>query len=129
MRFILRLLTTAASLWVAVWLVNGLEFDGEPWEFLIIAAIMGLANAVAKPILTFFSLPFIVVTLGLFLLIVNAAVLQLVIWMSGPDVFDLGLTSTGFFWATFWGSIVVSLAGWAISTILPDTKKKKRKRR
>ncbi|MGZ8754909.1 MAG: phage holin family protein [Acidimicrobiia bacterium] len=128
MRFILRLLATAASLWVAVWLVNGLEFDGEWWEFLIVAAIMGLANAVAKPILTFFSLPFIVVTLGLFLLVVNALVLQLVVWMSGPDVFDLGLSSTGFFWATFWGSIVVSLAGWAISTIVPDTNKKRKRR-
>jgi putative membrane protein len=129
MRFIVRLLTTAGSLWVAVWLVNGLEFDGEWWEFLIVAAIMGLANAVAKPLLTFFSLPFIVLTLGLFLLVVNAAVLQLVIWMSGPDVFDLGLTSTGFFWATFWGSIVVSIAGWVISTVFPDPKKKKSKRR
>ena len=125
MRFILRLLTTAASLWVAVWLVNGLEFEGELWEFLIVAAIMGLANAVARPILTFFSLPLVVLTLGLFLLIVNAAVLQLVVWMSGPDVFDLGLTSTGFFWATFWGSIVVSIAGWVISTVLPDPKKKR----
>ena len=129
MRFIVRLLTTAASLWVAVWLVNGLEFDGEWWEFLIAAAIMGLANAVARPILTFFSLPLIVLTLGLFLLVVNAAVLQLVVWMSGPDVFDLGLTPTGFFWATFWGAIVVSLTGWAISTILPDTKKKRKRRR
>jgi putative membrane protein len=128
MRFILRLLATAASLWVAVWLVNGLEFEGDWWEFLVVAAIMGLANAVAKPILTFFSLPFIVVTLGLFLLVVNALVLQLVVWMSGPDVLDLGLSSTGFFWATFWGSIVVSLAGWAISTIVPDTKKKRKRR-
>ncbi len=129
MRFIVRLLTTAASLWVAIRLVNGLTFDGEWWEFLIVAAIMGLANAVAKPVLKFFSLPFILVTLGLFLLVVNAVVLQLVVWMSGPDVFDLGLTSTGFFWATFWGAIVVSLAGWAINAVLPDTKKKKRKRR
>jgi putative membrane protein len=125
----MRLLTTAAALWVAVRLVNGLEFDGEWWEFLIVAAIMGLANAIAKPFLAFFSLPLIVLTLGLFLLVVNAAVLQLVVWMSGPDVFDLGLTSTGFFWATFWGSIVVSIAGWAISTVFPDPKKKKKRRK
>jgi putative membrane protein len=124
----MRLLTTAAALWVAVRLVNGLEFDGEWWEFLIVAAIMGLANAIAKPFLAFFSLPLIVLTLGLFLLVVNAAVLQLVVWMSGPDVFDLGLTSTGFFWATFWGSIVVSIAGWAISTVFPDPKKKTKRR-
>lgn len=125
MRFILRVLVTAASLWVAVWLVKGLDFDGEWWQFLIVAAIMGLANAIVKPVLTFFSLPLIALTLGLFLLIVNAAVLQLVIWMSGPDVFDLGLTSSGFFWATFWGSIVVSVAGWVISTVFPDLKKRR----
>jgi putative membrane protein len=123
MRFIIRLLTTAASLWVAVWLVTGLEFDGEWWGFLIVAAIMGLANAIARPLLTFFSLPLIVLTLGLFLLVVNAVMLQLVVWMSGPKVFDLGLTSTGFFWATFLGSIVVSVAGWVISSIVPDPKK------
>jgi putative membrane protein len=120
MSFLLRFVSTAASLWVAVWLVGGLEFSGEWWEFLIVAAIMGLANAIAKPLLTFFSLPLILLTLGLFLLIVNAAVLQLVVWLSGPEVFDLGLTSTGFFWATFWGSIVVSVVGWLMGAVLPD---------
>ncbi len=120
MKFIITLLSTAASLWVAVLLVSGLEFSGVWWQFLIVAAIMGLANAIARPIITFFSLPFILVTLGLFLFIVNALVLQLVVWLSGPSVFDLGLTSTGFFWATFWGSIVVSVVGWILGLVLPD---------
>lgn len=129
MRFFLRLLTTAAALWVAVWLVPGLEFDGEPWQFFVVAFIMGLANAIAKPILKVFSFPLILLTLGLFLLVINAVVLALVIWISGPEVFDLGLTSTGFFWATFLGSIVVSIAGAVISTVLPDQKKRKKRRR
>jgi putative membrane protein len=73
-----------------------------------------------KPILKLFSLPLILLTLGLFLLIVNALVLQLVIWLSGPSVFDLGLTSTGFFWATFWASVVVSLVGWILGIVIPD---------
>lgn len=120
MKFVITLLTTAASLWVAVWLVSGVEFDGEWWQFLIVAAIMGLANAIARPIITFFSIPFILLTLGLFLLIVNALVLQLVVWLSGPDVFDLGLTSTGFFWATFWGAVVVSVVGWILGLVVPD---------
>ncbi len=120
MKFIITLLSTAASLWVAVLLVSGLEFSGVWWQFLIVAAIMGLANAIARPIITFFSLPFILVTLGLFLFIVNALVLQLVVWLSGPSVLDLGLTSTGFFWATFWGSIVVSVVGWILGMVLPD---------
>lgn len=120
MKLMLTFLATAVSLWVAVWLVDGLEFDGEWYQFLIIAAIMGLANTIVKPILKLFSLPLILLTLGLFLLIVNALVLQLVIWLSGPSVFDLGLTSTGFFWATFWASVVVSLVGWVLGIVIPD---------
>ncbi len=120
MRFIYSLLATAASVWVAVWLVDGLEFNGTWWQFLIVAALVGLANAIVKPILTLFSLPLIVLTLGLFLVIVNAAVLQLVVWLAGPSVWDIGLTSTGFFWATFWGAIVISVVGWIIGIVLPD---------
>lgn len=120
MKFVVTLLSTAASLWVAVWLVSGLEFSGVWWQFLIVAAIMGLANAFARPVITFFSIPFIIVTLGLFLLIVNALVLQLVVWLSGPSVLGLGLTSTGFFWATFWGSVVISVVGWILGLVLPD---------
>lgn len=118
MGFILSFLATAASLWVAVWIVDGFEFSGEWWQFLIVAAIMGLANAVVKPILRLFSLPLILLTLGLFLLVVNAIVLSLVVWLSG--VFDLGLTSDGFFWETFLASIVVAIVGWVIGAILPD---------
>ncbi|MFV1961362.1 MAG: phage holin family protein [Acidimicrobiia bacterium] len=120
MKFIITLLTTAASLWVAVWLVDGIEFSGAWWQFLIVAIVIGLANAIAKPIITFFSLPFIVMTLGLFLFIVNALVFQLVVWLSGPSVLDLGLASTGFFWATFWGSVVISVVGWVLGFVLPD---------
>ena len=120
MRFILNLLGTAASLWVAVWIVDGFTFDGTWWQFLIVAVIMGLANAIAKPVMKLFSLPLIILTLGAFLLIVNAAVLQLVVWLSGPDVLDLGLESTGFFWATFWASVVVSIASWLIGILIPD---------
>ncbi len=120
MPFLISFLGTAASVWVAVWLVNGFEFDGAWWQFLIAAAIVGLANAFVKPILKFFSLPFILVTLGLFLIIVNALILQLAVWISGPDVLDLGLTSDAFFWSTFWASIVVSITGWIIGALLPD---------
>jgi putative membrane protein len=120
MKLVLTFLATAASLLVAVWIVSGLEFDGEWYQFLIVAAIMGVANTIVKPILKLFSLPLILLTLGLFLFVVNALVLQLVVWLSGESVFDLGLTSTGFFWATFWGSVVISITGWIIGIVLPD---------
>ncbi|HEX6222222.1 MAG TPA: phage holin family protein [Acidimicrobiia bacterium] len=118
MGFLISLLGTAASVWVAVWLIDGFEFTGEWWQFLIVAAIVGLSNAIVKPILRLLSLPIIVLTLGLFLIVVNALVLQFSVWLSG--VFDLGLTSDGFFWDTFLASIVVSIVGWIIGAILPD---------
>jgi putative membrane protein len=120
MSSLLSFFATAASLGAAVWIVGGLEFNGRWWEFLIAAAIFGLANAIVKPIVKFFSLPLIILTMGLFLLVVNALVFQLVIWLAGPSVWDLGLTSTGFFWATFWGAIVISVVGWVIGALLPD---------
>lgn len=118
MGFLISLLGTAASVWVAVWLIDGFEFTGEWWQFLIVAAIVGLSNAIVKPILRLLSLPIIVLTLGLFLIVVNALVLQFAVWLSG--VLDLGLTSDGFFWDTFLASIVVSIVGWIIGAILPD---------
>ena len=118
MRFIFSFLATAASLGVAVWLIDGLHFDGEWYQFLLVAAIMGLANAIVKPILKLFSLPLILLTLGLFLVVVNALVLALVIWLSG--VFELGLTSDGFFWSTFLAAVVISLVGWLLDFVLPD---------
>lgn len=120
MTFIISLLGTAASLWVAERLIDGFEFTGEWWQALLVALIVGLANAVIKPIFNRLSLPLVVLTLGLFHLVVNALVLQLAVWISGPDVLDLGLMSDGFFWTTFLASIVVSIVGWLIGVILPD---------
>jgi putative membrane protein len=116
----ITLLGTAASVWVATLIVNGFEFNGEWWQFLIVAAIIGLANAFVKPILQLFSLPLILLTLGLFLIIVNALILQLAVWLAGPDVLNLGLTSDGFWWSTFWASIVISIVGWLLGAFLPD---------
>lgn len=118
MPLLFSFLGTAASLGVAVWLIDGFDFSGEWWEFLIVAAIMGLANMIVRPILRLFSLPLILLTLGLFLIVVNALVLWFVVWISG--VLDLGLTSDGFFWSTFLASIVIAVVGWIIGALLPD---------
>ncbi|MFQ5524076.1 MAG: phage holin family protein [Acidimicrobiia bacterium] len=118
MRFIAKVLVTAAALWIAVGLVPGLSFDGSITSFLIVSALVVVANAVVRPILNFFSFPLILLTMGLFLLVTNALVLQLVIWMSAPDRLDLGLSSTGFFWATFFGAVVVSLVRIVLERVL-----------
>ena len=74
-----------------------------------IALILAAVNAVARPIVTFFSLPIVLLTLGLFLLVINAAMFALTIWISGE--LDLGLSSTGF-GATFLGALIVTIVSW-----------------
>jgi putative membrane protein len=111
---LIRILITAAALWVAVFIVPGLEFDGSIPALLIVALVLGVVNAVVKPILTVISIPLVVLTLGLFLLVVNAIALAIVVWVSGQ--FDLGLTSDGF-GSTFLGALVVSLVAWGLETV------------
>lgn len=120
MNLIIRLAITAAALWVAVWLIPGLDFvggDNAVLRFVVVSALVLAANAIVKPILSIFSFPLILLTLGLFFLVINALVLQLVVWLS-TDVLDLGLTSTGFFWATFLGAVVISVVRMVLDRIL-----------
>ena len=79
-RFILRALVAALGLWVAAHLVGGVHIVG--WKTLAIAGLLlGLANALVRPILTFLTLPLTVLTLGLFLLVVNGLMILLVGWV------------------------------------------------
>lgn len=109
MRVVIKIAITAAAVWVAVALVPGLDFEGSGWALVGVSVLVAVVNAIVKPVLNIFSLPLILLTLGLFLLITNALALQLVVWISHPDRLDLGLTSTGFFWATFLGALVISV--------------------
>lgn len=119
MGVLVKVLVNAAALWVAVWLLDGLHLtedfaEGGWWQLLIIGLLLGVANAIVRPILTVLSLPLVILTLGLFLLVVNAAVLALVIALSGA--LGLGIESDGFGW-TFLGALVVALVAWGIETV------------
>lgn len=104
---LLRLLVAAFGLWLAAELVPGIEVQGL-WTLLGAALLLGIVNAVVRPLLVILTLPITLLTLGLFLLVVNAAMLGLVAWM-----FD-NFTISGF-WPAVLGSIVVSLTGWLAS--------------
>lgn len=106
---IVKLLATAAGLYVAIAVVDGLEYDGDILTFVILALVLAVVNVVVKPIAKALSFPLILLTLGLFLLVVNALMLALVVWLSGR--LDLGLTSTSFA-ATFLGALVISIVTW-----------------
>jgi putative membrane protein len=103
----LRLLVVAFGLWLASELVPGIEVRGL-WTLFGAALLLGIVNAVVRPLLVILTLPITLLTLGLFLLVVNAAMLGLVAWM-----FD-NFTISGF-WPAVLGSIVVSLTGWLAS--------------
>ncbi len=118
MGVVLRVLINAAALWVAVALLDGFNFDfeGDSWlGFLAVALLLGVLNALVKPIVTLLSLPAVLLTLGLFLLVVNAIVLALTVWLS--DLLGLSLTSDGFGW-TFLAALIVSLVSWGLETLL-----------
>jgi putative membrane protein len=117
---VIKMIAYAAALWVAIWLVPGLQFDGSSWvSYLAVTALLVAVNWWVKPVMKLLGLPFILVTFGLFLLVINALALQLVVWLS-DSVFELGLTSTGFFWATFLGALVISIVAGIITRILDN---------
>ncbi|HWR57844.1 MAG TPA: phage holin family protein [Thermodesulfovibrionales bacterium] len=111
---ILRIMINALSIVIAVKLVNGLSFNGEWWKMIIVGAVFGLVNSFIKPIVKLFSIPFIVLTLGLFTLVINALMLALTAYLS--DSFDLGFRIMGF-WPAFWGAIIVSIVSMLLSWI------------
>ena len=118
---ILQILVNAAALWVAVQLVDGLDWSGaEWWKFLLVAVIFSLVNSFIKPILKIVSLPITAVTLGLFLLVINALMLLLTDLIS--DQLSLGLDVSDF-WAALLGAIVISIVGTILSMAIGAVRK------
>jgi putative membrane protein len=112
MRFLLRLLLNGLAIVVAAWLVPGVRLAGLV-PALFAGALLGLVNALIRPVLLLLTLPFTVITLGLFIFVVNAICFALTAAL--VPGFDL----SGFF-AAFFGAIVVSLVSWVLSTLLVD---------
>ena len=78
----LSIAVNAAALWLGAKIVSGISFQGGPLDLIVLALIFGIVNTVVKPIVQFLSLPFHIVTLGISLLLVNAALLGLTAWLS-----------------------------------------------
>jgi putative membrane protein len=112
MPFLLRLLINAAALWVAIQLVDGIEHRGSWWSLLIVALLFGLLNASIRPLLKLLSLPIIILTLGLFIFVINALMLRMTSWLSG--LLNLGFTVNGF-WDAFFGGLIVSIVSLVLS--------------
>lgn len=111
---ILRVMINALSIVIAVKLVDGLTFAGDWWKMIIVGAVFGLVNSFIKPIVKFFTIPFIILTLGLFTLIINTLMLALTASLS--DSLNLGFHILGF-WPAFKGAIIVSIVSMVLSWI------------
>ena len=120
MRLLLRWLITAAAVAIAARFVPGIELrDSNAWvAVLATAAILGLVNAVVRPILSFLSCGLIVLTLGLFTFVINALMLWLASYIA-QNYFGIGFFVDGFVPALI-GSIVISVVSVVLSIFLPD---------
>jgi putative membrane protein len=128
MRFILRVVVSAAALAVATWVVPGIQLlAGSDWSktgtLLGVAAIFGVINAVLKPLIKVIGCAFYVLTLGLAALVVNG----LLLWLTSVVAGDLTLPFhvTGF-WPAFWGAIIVGLVSWVLHLIIGDERRQRR---
>jgi len=108
--FLIRWAVSALALWVAQALVPGIRIQGAVTLW-IAALLLGFVNAVVRPLLIFFTLPITILTLGLFLLVINAAMLGLVAAM-------LDRFAISGFWSALAGAIVVSLVSWLVSSTI-----------
>ena len=122
MKILIWVVVNTLALGVAVWLLDGITLTGDSdtnrfLKLLAVGVIFGLVTAFVRPIVNLISLPLIVLTLGLMLLVVNALMLMLTSAISGG--LNLGFHVDGF-WTALWGSIVISLASLVLEAILPS---------
>jgi putative membrane protein len=124
MKILIRLLINAAALWVAVRLVPGVSFTGDGRLLLVVALVFGVLNACLKPLLMILTLPFLLITLGLFTFVLNAFLLWITSALSGA--MGLGFHVEGFM-AAFLGALVVSAVSILLSMFVsqPDRKRPK----
>ena len=116
LRFIVQFLVTCLALWLAAQLVPGVGFTDTP-SLLLTAVLLGVANAVVRPILTVLTFPLTLITFGLFLLVVNAAVIGLVAMLLSGFVVD-GL------WAGVGAAIVTGVVSWIAGWFIGDGSKR-----
>jgi putative membrane protein len=117
MPFLIRLLVNAAALWVATRIVPGVSSSGGAMPLFGVALVFGVINAILRPIAIVLTFPILIVTLGLFTLVING--LMLLVTSSLSNALGLGFHVAGF-WSAFWGALVVTLVSWVLSLAIRD---------
>ncbi|MDN5790477.1 MAG: phage holin family protein [Micrococcales bacterium] len=126
--FAIQTVINGVALWVAAWLVPGITFGANRdawavvWTVVLVALIFGVINAFVRPIVKLLSLPFIILTLGLFVFIVNALMLELTSWIAGK--FGLAFHVDEFFWDAVIGSLVITFVSMLLGFLHQDDRLK-----
>lgn len=122
MKLLLRWIITSFALFVAAWIVPGIRVHKNAWTaFAVMAIILGLVNATVRPLLKVLSCPLIILTLGLFTLVINGFTL----WLASRIVvrwFHVGFYVHGF-WPAFWGALIVSIVTVVLTALLGEEAK------
>jgi len=119
MKIIIGILITAAALWLTTAVVPGIRIESSLISFLLVAAVFGLVNAFIRPVVRLLSLPATILTLGLFLFVINALMLMLTAGLVGNAMSIEGEGMTKLWWALI-GSVVISIATMVFGWIMPD---------
>ncbi|WP_026819932.1 phage holin family protein [Arthrobacter castelli] len=127
--FLIRVLINGVALWIASWILGGMTISSAGAEelaqgnetiavglsYLFVGLIFGVVNALVKPIVSLLSLPITIITLGLFTIVINAAMLMLTSWLSSFT--PIGLQIDAFFWTAIFGAIIVSIVSLIAGTV------------
>ncbi len=125
MSYLLRTLVTAASFWIALWILPGMELTADVGvpstgesvvSLLIISVVFGLINAVVRPIVSFLSLPVTCLTLGLFTLVINAAMLWLTVWIT--SFLPVHVWIDTFFWTTILAALIIAVVSTIVNRLI-----------
>ncbi|MEX5296123.1 phage holin family protein [Kocuria sp. CPCC 205268] len=136
MSFLLRVLVNALAIWVAAWILPGMAIAADPsvvsavggettasvLAYLFIGLVFGVVNAVVRPVLTVLSLPITCLTLGLFAIVVNAAMLWLTSWLSSFTPLRLELDS--FLWTAVLATLIIGVVSLVMGWIVPEREKR-----
>jgi len=128
LKFIIRWGINAVALWGAIAILPGIEFKGDWLGIVFLALIFGFINALLRPLLKFLTCPLIVLTLGLFTLVINT----FLFWLTGEIGQSVGLNlviSDPAFWNAFLGALIVSVISIILSLILKDELKGRKRRK
>ena len=128
MKFILRWAIIAVALYAAIAIVPGINYQGNWIDIVWLALIFGFVNALLRPVVKFLTCPLIILTLGLFTLVINTLLFLLSTWIGGRFGIDINIAEP-VFWNAFLGALIVSVVSILLSLILKDELKGRRRRK